>query len=389
MTEKVERYQMGLVCPLCDTRGFKNMTGHVLKGHGLSIADFRAQTGYEGPLVTKEHARMMAMRSNALWSSPEVRERRVQGIKDSYTPELREKRSIDALDQWNDPTIRSERSEAISWAVAGLERSREPRTPMSLLRKALYERAGARCESCGLSEEDSLAANGRRLHLHHKNYDRTVATLDDVLLLCGTCHKKLHNAEGPRERFPMVARAVGDLLKALGVDLLDENFVETPRRVATYLLEHFVGGSEFEESTESFEEATFPSEYDGMIMQAVSAVGMCPHHLLPVLYEGVVGYIPDRVTVGLSKLSRIAKQCLRTPILQEFGTLLVADTLSDVLKTEHVAVALRGKHLCMMIRGVEDTNSHTVTSELRGDFRDDPSCRAEFMSFVKGMRPPL
>ncbi len=371
-----------LTCPICGAGGYKNLAGHVYKHHQMTGADFKVK--YNMPLVTSAHARLMAARSNALWSNPETRERRVEGVKASYSEGLRQQRSDAATAQWQDSDIRERRSEAISEAtnVADYKRGPDKTNPLKILKQQLYKRADFKCESCGTTEEDEFRQTGRRLHLHHKNYDKTIAELDDVELLCANCHHSYHGDGRQRERFPMIARSVGNLLKALGVDLTDENFIETPRRFATFLLEHFTDGSEFELALETFKESVFTSEYDGMILQNFSAVGMCPHHLLPVMYSGVIGYIPQEKTIGLSKLSRMAELCLHNPILQEFATLLLADTVSDVVETEHVAVLLRGQHTCMSIRGVKAHKSFTITSELKGLFYDT-AARSEFLSLAK------
>jgi GTP cyclohydrolase I len=179
-----------------------------------------------------------------------------------------------------------------------------------------------------------------------------------------------------------VESAVAALLTTLGVDLSDPNYRETPRRFGAYLLEHFALEDSLEEINKC-SRAVFPSQYAGMILQNFNAVGMCPHHLLPVLYDGVVAYIPYNDTIGISKLSRIAQQCLRVPILQETGTLIIANALEEVLRSSNVAVMVRGQHMCMSIRGVKARDSYTTTSELRGDFMDDADTRAEFMSLAR------
>jgi GTP cyclohydrolase I len=177
----------------------------------------------------------------------------------------------------------------------------------------------------------------------------------------------------------MVARAVGELLRALRVDLEDENFVETPRRVANYLLEHFISEEEFEESLEEFQSAVFPTDYTGMVtLVGVRVFGICPHHLLPVVYDVDIAYIPQQFAVGLSKLARLASLCLKQPLLQETATLFLADTLEETLKTSHVAVFIEGQHQCMVVRGVEK-DAVTVTTELRGAFLEDEKARNEFL----------
>ena len=109
-----------------------------------------------------------------------------------------------------------------------------------------------------------LATDGKRLALHYTNYSNPVPTLQDVLYLCGPCHKNLHNEARvlPDRKRRRVADAVKGLLLALEVDMQDENFVETPRRVSSYFLEHFLEEKDSIELEEA-EAAAYPSSYSG------------------------------------------------------------------------------------------------------------------------------
>ena len=381
-----------MTCLICQKEGFKNLAGH-LSTHELTVEEYRKKTNYEGPIIVPSHARMMAALSNDLWKNSETREKRTEGVRQSYTPELRQLRSEDALEAWNNPEIREKQIEAIkmSWEDPEVQKRRKEamkeyyttlkRTPLNELRIKLYERAGSKCEGCEITEEDHLKQFGRGLSLHHKNYDKLVPDLEDVLLFCNRCHTTLHGDGRFKERFPAVARAIGDLLFALKVDLEDENYANTPYRVARYFLEHFMAPGEFEEKLESFREAVFPSEYGGMvILRDIPAYGICPHHLLPIIYDVDVAYIPTTSTIGLSKLARITDTCLKMPLLQETATTLLADSLSDILNTPSVGVFVRGKHQCMSVRGVKQRNAVTTTSSLLGEFFNDAKARAEFLS---------
>jgi GTP cyclohydrolase I len=177
-----------------------------------------------------------------------------------------------------------------------------------------------------------------------------------------------------------VEAAIAELLSALGVDLNDENFSETPRRLASYLREHFLEDGEEEEQVSKFAAATFPSEYKGMvIVDDIEAHGMCPHHLLPVRYMISVAYLPTKRVVGLSKLPRIAEVIARQALLQETITTRIADTISKLLATSHVAVVVTGIHSCMAVRGVRRPTPVT-TSAVRGDFLHDSTTKAEYLS---------
>lgn len=178
---------------------------------------------------------------------------------------------------------------------------------------------------------------------------------------------------------------VAQLLRSLNVDMTDENFKDTPRRFAAYLREHFLVDGEETEQTESFAAATFPSGYKGMVLvDEIEADGMCPHHLLPVKYDISIAYIPTERVVGLSKIPRIAEVIARQPFLQEDVTKRIADRISELLKTKHIAVIVTGIHSCMAIRGVRKRTPVT-TSDVRGDFLDDGTTKAEYLS-LRGRR---
>lgn len=260
------------------------------------------------------------------------------------------------------------------------------KNPHAILLYDLQQRASNCCEKCKISNEDALEKYGRRLGMHHLNYDRTVPQLEDVELLCASCHGQLHGDNARREdRFPFVAKAVGNLLKTLGIDLQDENFVETPRRFATYLLEHFLVDNTQE--IEDWKSSVFPSEYSGMVIQGcIHADGICPHHLLPIDYTVGIGYIPKEDAIGLSKLARIATVCARYPLLQEEVTLRIANTLEEVLYTDNIAVVVEGIHSCMTVRGIRAHESSTSTSVFRGDFYADINTRQEFLTLLNRNR---
>lgn len=176
--------------------------------------------------------------------------------------------------------------------------------------------------------------------------------------------------------------AASDLLGALGVDLTDENYRETPARFGSYLEAAFT--YDISKDLEKWKKSVFPTKYAGMITQTgVQGYSMCPHHLLPVEYKIDLAYIPRDSVIGLSKLARIAIACCKTPALQEDLAVNIADTLEEVLQTDNVAVLASGVHSCMTVRGVRASGSKTITSIFRGDFYSDLNTRNEFLSLAR------
>jgi GTP cyclohydrolase IA len=106
--------------------------------------------------------------------------------------------------------------------------------------------------------------------------------------------------------------------------------------------------------------------------------------MLPFFGHAHVAYIPDGRIVGLSKIPRIVDIYARRLQVQERLTDQVADALMEILQPQGVGVVIEAAHFCMMMRGVEKQNSRTVTSALRGVFREDPKTRDEFLRLAHG-----
>lgn len=180
-----------------------------------------------------------------------------------------------------------------------------------------------------------------------------------------------------------VESSVAGLLESLGADLNDENYKETPLRVAKYFKSRFTSEEELSRALAELKEKVFPSDYKGVIFQGpIESYGLCPHHLLPVFYTAFVAYVPKEKCVGLSKLTRMTQMITERPVLQEQATEDVASMMKDLLEAEHVAVSLHGVHTCMKIRGVKG-GATTVTNSLRGDFYHDSATRSEFFEQIK------
>ena len=129
---------------------------------------------------------------------------------------------------------------------------------------------------------------------------------------------------------------------------------------------------------------TFPESYDEMVLvRDIPFTSMCEHHLLPFRGVAHVAYIPNGKVTGLSKLARVVEEVARRPQVQERMTVTIADLIEGHLQTSGVAVVVSAEHSCMAIRGIRKPGSTTVTSALRGDFRDDQRTRAEFMSLIQ------
>jgi GTP cyclohydrolase IA len=173
------------------------------------------------------------------------------------------------------------------------------------------------------------------------------------------------------------ARAVADLLVALGQDPATEHLAETPRRVARAYAELL--------APRPFDLTTFPNDegYDELVLaRAIPFSSLCQHHLLPFVGVAHVGYLPAGRILGLSKLARVVELFARGLQVQERLTQQVADWLQEQLEPKGVGVVLEAEHLCMSLRGVRAQGSRTVTSAVRGLLRDDARTRQEFFALT-------
>jgi GTP cyclohydrolase I len=167
-------------------------------------------------------------------------------------------------------------------------------------------------------------------------------------------------------------------LELLGEDPSREGLVRTPSRVAKSLKWMTQGYSSSAE--EVVGEGIFKEEHDNMIMvRDIELYSMCEHHMLPFFGKAHVAYIPNGKIVGLSKIPRIVDVYARRLQVQERLTEQIAEGLCRVLNPSGVGVVVEAYHLCMMMRGVEKQNSKTITSALRGAFREDSKTRDEFL----------
>nr|WP_206340089.1 GTP cyclohydrolase I FolE [Blastococcus litoris] len=180
------------------------------------------------------------------------------------------------------------------------------------------------------------------------------------------------------------AAAVRELLIAVGEDPDRPGLQDTPARVARAYAETFAGLSQ---DPYDILATTFDEDHDEMVLvKDIPMYSTCEHHLVPFHGKAHVGYIPaeDGRVTGLSKLARLVEVYARRPQVQERMTRQIADALNEVLKPRGVIVVIEAEHLCMAMRGIRKPGSTTVTSAVRGMFRDSAATRNEAMSLVLG-----
>jgi GTP cyclohydrolase I len=188
----------------------------------------------------------------------------------------------------------------------------------------------------------------------------------------------MSNTQAIREADKEFEELVRRELELLGEDPRREGLLRTPARVASALKWMTQGyGSSAEEVVGN---GIFKEEHDNMIMvRDIELYSMCEHHMLPFFGKAHVAYIPNGKIVGLSKIPRIVDVYAQRLQVQERLTEQIAEGLCSVLNPAGVGVVIEAYHLCMMMRGVQKQNSKTITSSLRGAFREDPKTRDEFL----------
>jgi GTP cyclohydrolase I len=163
----------------------------------------------------------------------------------------------------------------------------------------------------------------------------------------------------------------------------DPNFTDTAERAAKAAQDLVRPVSEVNAELDDLVGKTFPARYDQMVISKHNiCFGMCPHHLLPVVYRVSLAYLPRDRVVGISKLSRLIRLMARRPVLQEELTHELAELLHKRLDSRGSAVYCEGLHMCMAARGVEAHEARLVTSAVRGVFVDQPATRQEFLDLV-------
>jgi len=180
-----------------------------------------------------------------------------------------------------------------------------------------------------------------------------------------------------------IEAAVREILDALGENASRTGLRDTPRRVAEAYAEIFSGIAVDPASVLQ----PLPGEHgEGLIMvRDIPLVGVCEHHLLPFVGKAAVGYLPgaDGRICGLSKLARLIDVLSKRLQVQERLVSEAADALEKALAPRGVFVLAEAEHLCMTMRGAQKPGSITVTTEVRGAFRDDPALRTEALALAR------
>ena len=202
----------------------------------------------------------------------------------------------------------------------------------------------------------------------------------DALLERGLETPLLENGLNRDQKFERIRASFKDITATLGLDLTDDSLCETPDRIARMYVDEIFSGLDYGR----FPKATAIENKMGVEemvrIDDISVVSTCEHHFITIDGLASVAYIPAGKIIGLSKVNRIMRFFAQRPQVQERLTQQVLVALQTLLETDDVAVSIDAAHYCVKARGVMDANSHTRTTALGGQFKQDPRTRSEFLA---------
>lgn len=178
-------------------------------------------------------------------------------------------------------------------------------------------------------------------------------------------------------------KAVETLLTWIGDNPKREGLLETPKRVIKAFSEHFSG---YKENPSEILSKTFKEiqGYDDIvILKKIDFESHCEHHMLPIIGNASIGYLPNESIVGISKLARIINAFAKRLQTQEIMTSQIINAIQDNLNPLGVGVVIEAEHHCMKTRGVHKKNSLMMTSQFKGLFLTDEKLRNRFLDFIK------
>ncbi|HAA01178.1 MAG TPA: GTP cyclohydrolase I FolE [Flavobacteriales bacterium] len=183
------------------------------------------------------------------------------------------------------------------------------------------------------------------------------------------------------EKITAITHHFRAIMETLGLDLRDDSLKGTPHRVAKMYVQEVFSGLNPANKPKI---ALFENKYryrEMLVEKDITLHSFCEHHFVPIIGKAHVAYKSNGNVIGLSKINRVVQYFAKRPQVQERLTIQIAEELKRVLQTEDVAVIIDARHMCVSIRGIEDTNSSTVTGSYHGAFLDE-SVRKEFLHHI-------
>ncbi len=207
-----------------------------------------------------------------------------------------------------------------------------------------------------------------------------IAIIDSI-----TDYPYIENDFSDEKKIEMITFHFENILKILGLNLKDDSINKTPYRYAKMFVKELFSGLKHE----NFPKITTQKnkfKYDQMLVEAnIKIQSVCEHHFVPILGYCHIAYFPGDKVIGLSKLNRIGQYFARRPQVQERMTRQIKECLVEILDCEDVAVVIDALHLCVRMRGIQDSNALTRTSDFGGRFLQN-DIRNEFLSTIPNLK---
>ena len=185
-------------------------------------------------------------------------------------------------------------------------------------------------------------------------------------------------------------RLVAEIIRLIGDDPGRKGLLETPARVVRSWAELFDGYDQDPEAIvktfdlDDCQLADCGKDYPGdmVYLRDIEFHSTCEHHMLPFIGVAHVGYIPDKIVIGASKMARLVDCFAHRLQIQERICHQVTSTIMSTIAPKGAACIIEAKHQCMVCRGVRKQHSVMGSSSMRGSFMDNLSTRMEFISLI-------
>ena len=187
---------------------------------------------------------------------------------------------------------------------------------------------------------------------------------------------------GDEQKIKLIANHFKEIMNIIGLDLNDDSLNGTPNRVAKMYVQEIFSGLNPNNKPEItlFENKYYYNEM--LIEKDITLYSYCEHHFLPIFGKVHIAYISNGHIIGLSKINRLVQYYAKRPQVQERLIIQIAEGLKEAIGTEDVAVVIDAVHLCVASRGINDTNSSTITAHYSGKFLTEAT-KNEFLTLIK------
>lgn len=185
------------------------------------------------------------------------------------------------------------------------------------------------------------------------------------------------------EKKDKIQQHMTEVLNILGLDLADDSLKETPLRLAKMYVDELFYGLDYAKFPKITKIANSMQVDEMVFVDDITMCSTCEHHFVTIDGKVTVAYKAKDWVIGLSKINRVVDFFAKRPQVQERLTQQLLCAFQTILETDDVAVFISATHYCVKCRGIQDTNSYTVTSAFGGEFKADKDLRKEFLGLIK------